>query len=206
MFPYPFLEAAYMDKMCGSSGKDPRIAALESARELGRVPCSNGWEIRIRTSDELNGYQVSRGTTSGRSHYIYCQIVAWYCYYKYGKFMFAICSNGSLTNIIGDYYVNSTDGVIYKGYDRIAVITDDVNLTVENGQIILYMTLDEISHEYNSDGSIDSQSEKTYTITWRQSIKPLSGYIVHERSNFAILRSDYQTYVNDVLDFCELPT
>lgn len=194
---------AILSKRQGSNGKDPRIAALERARELGRAEFLNGWEIRVKTSDELNGYLVAGGGTSYKSHSIYCQIVLWYCYYKNSEFMFAICGGDYITNIIADYYINSTDGTIYNGYDRIAVITDDVTFTVENNQMKFNLVFDETSHYYNSDGSIDSQSERTYSNTWRQSTMPLSG-AVYQRSNLAILRSDHQTYINDVLDFCGL--
>lgn len=201
MFPYPFLEAAYMAKMCGGSGKDPRIAALERARELGHVQFSNGWEIRVKTSDELNGYHVSGGSAY-KSHSIYSELVLWACYFKNGEFMFAYPNNQYWTNIIGDFY-KTDDGDIYKGYDRIAVITDDVTVTVENSTVKVNMSLDETGHYYNSDGSLSSQSEKTYSIDWRIISPTESSWTLW--SNLAVLRSDHQTYINDVLDFCGLP-
>ena len=42
----------------GSSGKDPRIAALENATLLGQYDFSNGLSIKVKLCDELNGYHI----------------------------------------------------------------------------------------------------------------------------------------------------
>lgn len=180
-----------------TGGKDPRIAALERARELGRAQFSNGWEISVRTSDELNGYHVSGGYLD-KLYSIYSELVLWACYFKNGEFMFAYPNSQYWTNIIGDFY-KTDDGNIYKGYDRIAVITDDVTVTVENNAVKVNLSLDETGHYYNSDGSISSQNEKTYSLVWNIVHPTDSSWTLW--SNLAVLRSDYQTYLNDVLDF-----
>ena len=203
-------EAAKIMMIDNSSGKDPRIDAIERARELCRASFSSGWEIRIKTSDELDGHHIyfhHNDETRLYSHY--SEIMLWSCYYKNDKFMFAYCSNyNTTTNIIGDFY-RASDGDIYKGYDRIAVIPDEIGFALKNmysdfpayGRYFsLFFNMPEIYHYYNQDGSVSDEGENLYTISW--STPPINNATLTMWWGLAVARSDYQTYINDVLDFC----
>lgn len=202
-------EAAKIMMIDNSSGKDPRIVAIERARELCRASFLSGWEIRIKTSDELDGHHIEyHHNNDPRSYSHYSEMILWSCYYKNDEFMFAYSSD-HCTNIIGDFY-RTSDGEIYKSYDRIAVIPDEIEFTLKNEYsdsspaygryFTLSFNMTEVYHYYNQDGSVRSEGENLYTISW--STPSINNSIMTQWSGLAVFRSNYQTYINDVLDFC----
>ena len=205
MLPYfPFLEAAYMAKMAGgSAAKDSRIAIIEKATEFGRVEFANTWDIRVKMTDELNGQHFHPKGSNNEAYSIYAENIFWSCYYKNDEFMFALPYEW-YTNA-EDYY-NDEDGVIYKRYDRhysdFKMTGIDYKKIDHNGfcvvQVILSFSYVSTNAYYKSDGTIDSQSinESSDTI--------YIGYIdnsSYSKYNVVIARGDWQTYINDVMDF-----
>lgn len=194
------------------SGQDSRIAAIENAAILARAQINDDWEIQVRHSDELDGHHVNfidyNGDFSNHLYSYISDILFWSCYYKNGKFMFAHCGNSLCTNIIEDYY-KASDGKIYNGYDRINTIFEVTGFSLENNSsdyrnIGYYFELDysarQVEHYYDTDGSITSQSEETFAT--RCSTNTLFWTNISIFSSLAIIRSDYQTYLNDLIDFC----
>lgn len=205
-----FAEAA-MIMMTGaeSVSRDPRVAALENATILGQYDFSNGWSIKVKLCDELNGYRIQYYNNYGRAYSCYKEIVIWSCYYKNGEFMFAYKSGSYYTDIPGDYYITS-EGTIYKGFDRstnfsevtkFEVRPQDLN-NVYPFNVYFRVTLSgkKIEKYYNSDGSVSSQNEAVIGHDF-QTESLSSSTNVELWSNLAVVRKDHQTYINDILDF-----
>lgn len=189
-----------------SSGKDPRIDALENATLLGQYDFPNGWSIKVKLCDELNGYRIQYYSDDHVYSY-YKEIVLWSCYYKNDEFMFAYFSGSYYTDIPGDYY-KTNDGVIYKSFERVINISEVINFEVRQYYfdyypfgVYFYVTLggNEIETYYNSDGSISGQREETVNFGFPTLALSSNDYRLW--SNAAVFRKDRQTYINDILDF-----
>ena len=196
-------ELASMIMMSGGGGaQDSRIAIIEKATEFGRIEFANTWDIRVKTTDELNGCYFYAKQSNNQAYSIYADIIFWSCYYKNDEFMFAIPYEW-YTNI-EDYY-NDEDGVIYKGYDRhfsdFEMTGIDYKKNEYNGfcvvQVIFSFSCVSTCTYYKSDGTIGSQSiyDSSDTCYIGDISDAYSGY------NQIIPRGDWQTYINDVMDF-----
>ena len=208
-----FSEAA-MIMMSGSDSsiKDPRIAALENATLLGQYDFSNGWSIKVKLCDELNGHHIQyypdeEGVGDTRVYYHYREIVLWSCYYKNDEFMFAYFCNSYYTDIPGEYY-KTNEGIIYNYFERVTDFSEVINFEIKQYYsnyhpfgVYFYVTLkgNQIETYYNSDGSVSNQREEAVEYKWTTAA--LASYDYQRWSSQAVFRKDYQTYINDILDF-----
>lgn len=188
-------------------GGDPRIDIIKNARELARAEFANGWTLRAKVSDDnsVNLTYINPINSSGHPYQYQSGVLLWGCYYKNDEFMFAISSNYYAVSNLGDYYLNYEKNELYKSSDEICTITDVNSFEIYGSSfppgatISVNVNVKKIYHSYDYDGNVTSEyesiSEGYSANTPSLSEFNYSGYCK------VISRGDWQTYLNDMVDF-----
>ena len=190
-----------------AGGSDPRIEAIENARELARAVFANGWTLRAKFSDDnsVNLTYANPINSSGHPYQYKSGLSIWGCYYKNDEFMFAVSGSYFAVSNLGDYYLNYEKNELYKSSDEIYTITDVNSFEIfessfpPNATISIKFNVKSTYHSYDYDGNVTSEyesiSEGYSAGTPRLSELEYSGYCK------VISRGDWQTYLNDMVDF-----
>ena len=187
---------------------DSRIEIIKNARELARAEFANGWTLRAKFSDDnaVNMTYVYSYNSSGHPYKYNSGLLIWGCYYKNDEFMFAANNNGGFaTSCLGDYYLNYEKNELYKSSDEICTITDVNSFEIFGSSfpptttISVKFNIKRVSHSYDYDGNVTSEyesiSEGASASTPMLLEMGYSGYCK------VISRGDWQTYLNDMVDF-----
>ena len=132
MFPYPFLEAAYMAKMSGNGeAKDSRVEKLDKTPTLCTVDIADGWNIRVKIAYDVDNAQYfSFGTTHGGivDYYTYWGI--YYCVYLNNDFKYASCNPTFYAKYHENYQNADTPDRLYsiEGYTDFVITSGEKSI------------------------------------------------------------------------------
>ena len=198
MVPYfPFLEAAYMAKMCGggAAAEESRKSILDSADVIGTLELPSDWKINIKWTGQMSFVP---------KQYMPIPIIlesVWAEFYNGETFKFACPIDTALTSVFSqNYYERTNDGTVYL-MDKLRNSNVSVNEIsfYSSSQTLISIKFTGISYD-TRDIVYDINGEIIYDNLYHRRKNEAGGSVIFAGYSTAICRGNADDYYSDILE------